>query len=53
MNRSIFMEINNISVQRNSSFGEEEGLILLAGRVLLVFYCLIFVFGLLGITKLN
>jgi len=42
------MEIINKTIAQNS-FEEEEEITILAGRVLLVFYCLIFIFGLLGI----
>jgi hypothetical protein len=45
------MEIMNKSIARNSSYDDEEEITLFAGRVLLVFYCLIFVFGLIGILE--
>jgi hypothetical protein len=43
------MEIINQSIARNLSNADEEDITSFAGRVLLVFYCLIFVFGLIGI----
>ncbi len=43
------MEPINLSIPRNSSYYEEEDITQFATRVLLVFYCLIFVFGLIGI----
>jgi hypothetical protein len=42
------MKIINETMERNST-AEEEEITIFAGRVLLVFYCLIFIFGLLGI----
>jgi len=45
------MEIMNKSIAPNSSYDDEEEITLFAGRVLLVFYCLIFVFGLIGILE--
>jgi hypothetical protein len=44
------MEIINKTMGDNSSFDQEE-ITIFAGRVLLIFYCLIFIFGLLGILK--
>jgi len=41
------MEKINETMEQNS-MGQEE-ITIFAGRVLLVFYCLIFIFGLLGI----
>lgn len=42
------MERINISLLRNSSYNEDEDITFLASRILLVFYFLIFVFGLIG-----
>jgi hypothetical protein len=48
------MEIINKTMDQNSPEGAEfEEITLFTGRVLLIFYCLIFIFGLIGISKFN
>ena len=44
------MENLNITATLNSSVDYEE-ISLFAGRVVLIFYCLIFIFGLLGMVS--